>query len=145
MVKVNAKAPGMKRALLALASALLIAVPTVSAHSTSTSFANGNEGRVVITSDENEYNDIAGFHTSEIVAEFLDWDANSRSSASLQNGKTGDSTSESSYCNTWCMLKQSLGLTIVGLLLICIRLVPGKLLVTRFVFHICYLTLSISM
>lgn len=27
---------------------------------------------------------------------------------------------ESSYCNTWCMLKNSLGLTIIGLILICI-------------------------
>jgi hypothetical protein len=30
-------------------------------------------------------------------------------------------TSETTTCNFWCQLKNSLGLTIVGLLLICIR------------------------
>ncbi len=124
---VKSTAPSMKRTLFALALVLLHAVPNISAHTTSTSFAKGNEGRdVVITSDEYEYHDTAGVRTSEVVAEFLGWDADSRSSASLQNGKIGDSTSESSYCNTWCMLKESAGLTIVGLLLICIRLVPDS-------------------
>eukprot|EP00978_Attheya_sp_CCMP212_P007710 scaffold17925_cov56-Attheya_sp.AAC.3 len=30
-------------------------------------------------------------------------------------------TSETTTCNFWCQLKNSLGMTIVGLLLICIR------------------------
>lgn len=35
-------------------------------------------------------------------------------------GSSGGSVSETTKCNTWCKLKESLGLTIVGLLLICI-------------------------
>ena len=51
--------------------------------------------------------------------EFLDDnDINNSHRRKLQfdNGATSTTT-----CNTWCKLKESLGLTIIGLLLICIR------------------------
>lgn len=36
-------------------------------------------------------------------------------------GRRLQSSTETTYCSTWCQLKNSLGLTIVGFLLICIR------------------------
>lgn len=40
--------------------------------------------------------------------------------ASTQPKNGGSSSTETQRCNTWCKLKQSLGLTILGLLLICV-------------------------
>ncbi len=37
------------------------------------------------------------------------------------SGGSGSSTTDTTHCNTWCKLKESLGLTIFGLLLICVR------------------------
>ena len=57
----------------------------------------------------------------DINAEFIDIDndINTQHHRRLQNGSTP--VTETTTCNTWCKLKQSLGLTIVGLLLICLR------------------------
>lgn len=121
---------------LALVSVLLIAFLTTDFRfgRTSVDTYPSFGGRGEVSSNELEY-DTGGDRNSDVV-EFLDWDvlmdANPRSSTGLQNGNTGDSTSESTYCNTWCMLKQSLGLTIVGLLLICIRLVFAAFLIFYF-------------
>lgn len=55
----------------------------------------------------------------DVTAEFVDFDGLNQAGSArrLQNGKTTETT----RCNTWCKLKESLRLTIVGLLLICIR------------------------
>ena len=56
----------------------------------------------------------------DINAEFnIDNDINTQHHRRLQNGSTP--VTETTTCNTWCKLKESLGLTIVGLLLICLR------------------------
>ena len=57
----------------------------------------------------------------DINAEFIDIDndINTQHHRRLQNGSTP--VTETTTCNTWCKLKESLGLTIVGLLLICLR------------------------
>lgn len=67
-----------------------------------------------------------------VDAEFADFDelagdvAGSGGQRRLQNnnnnngGSSGGGTTETTTCNTWCKLKESLGLTIIGLLLICI-------------------------
>lgn len=113
--------------LVLLASVLLISLPTSAARSTSFHDhpSNGSQGE--LPSDEYEYYGATGVLSSEVVNEFLNWNDMSivkdRTDASLQYGQNGNTASESTYCSTWCMLKQSLGLTIVGLLLICIRLV----------------------
>lgn len=125
----------MTRTSLALVSVLLIAFLTTDFRfgRTSIDAYPSFGGRGEVSSNELEH-DNGGDRNSDVVA--LHWDvlmdANPRSSTGLQNGKTGDSTSESTYCNTWCMLKQSLGLTIVGLLLICIRLVFAAFLILYF-------------
>jgi hypothetical protein len=36
-------------------------------------------------------------------------------------GRRLQSSTETTYCSTWCQLKNSLGLTIVGFLLVCLR------------------------
>lgn len=58
----------------------------------------------------------ASAELSDVNAEFgdiLDRDGTGR--------RLQKSAAETTYCNTWCQLKNSLGLTIVGFLLICIR------------------------
>ena len=57
----------------------------------------------------------------DINAEFIDIDNDitTQHHRRLQNGSTP--VQETTTCNTWCKLKESLGLTIVGLLLICLR------------------------
>lgn len=70
---------------------------------------------------------------SDIHADFIDYDEINQVGAGrrLQNGKPsnggssggssgGGSSTTETYCNTWCKLKESLGLTIVGLLLVCL-------------------------
>jgi hypothetical protein len=63
-------------------------------------------------------------------------DVNAEFSDILDHDGTGTgrrlqkSATETSYCNTWCQLKNSLGLTIVGFLLICLRYV------SYFFFHL---------
>ena len=70
----------------------------------------------------------------DVADEFAEFDADAAAGRRLQNKNGGSNTggsggssgggsssTETSRCNTWCMLKQSLGLTIVGLLLICLR------------------------
>ena len=52
-------------------------------------------------------------------ADFTDHNVLDRFERRLQS--SGGSTTETTRCNFWCMLKNSIGLTIVGLLLICIR------------------------
>lgn len=111
----------MLRTSLALASVLFIALLTTNLRFRSTSFYEHTSlfGQGLITSIDNEnedgFHDVGGGRKSEVFAEFPDWYL-------LTTGSVpGSSTSQSTYCNTWCMLKQSLGLTIVGLLLICIR------------------------
>ena len=56
---------------------------------------------------------------SDVDAEFVDFDEINQvgSGRRLQSGSTTTTTT----CNTWCKLKESLGLTIVGLILVCIR------------------------
>jgi len=49
---------------------------------------------------------------------FDDNDINHRK---LQFDNGGATSTTTTTCNTWCKLKESLGLTIIGLLLICIR------------------------
>lgn len=118
-----AMTPRTLRTSIALASVLFIALLTTSLRFRSTSLYEHTSlfGQGLITSIDNDYED--GYHDvgsgrkSEVFAEFPDWNV-------MTNGNVpGSSASQSTYCNTWCMLKQSLGLTIVGLLLICIRLV----------------------
>eukprot|EP00584_Thalassiosira_punctigera_P000713 CAMPEP_0172530000 /NCGR_PEP_ID=MMETSP1067-20121228/3892_1 /TAXON_ID=265564 ORGANISM="Thalassiosira punctigera, Strain Tpunct2005C2" /NCGR_SAMPLE_ID=MMETSP1067 /ASSEMBLY_ACC=CAM_ASM_000444 /LENGTH=557 /DNA_ID=CAMNT_0013314141 /DNA_START=89 /DNA_END=1762 /DNA_ORIENTATION=+ len=55
---------------------------------------------------------------SDVDAEFADFDEMNEvgSGRRLQSG----STTETTRCNTWCKLKQSLGLTVFGLLLVCL-------------------------
>ena len=75
-------------------------------------------------------------YTFDAVADFMDRDEFDFDHRRLQNnnkGSTGGSTSggstsgggatETSRCNFWCMLKNSMAQTVIGLLLICIRLV----------------------
>lgn len=42
------------------------------------------------------------------------------SNNSNNNSGGGSSATETTTCNTWCKLKQSLGQTVIGLLLICL-------------------------
>ncbi len=121
-VEYNAKAPSMRRKLQALASLLVIATSGISARSTLFHSGPSSEvGRDEFPYDEDEY--VTSGCSTEVDVENGNFDKmpDSWSVADLTNDKSGDSSSEQTYCNTWCMLKQSLGLTIVGFLFVCIR------------------------
>ena len=96
----------MARKLLALAAVLLVAFihgvhAEQSPHSHSELLLRG-------VLDSTKY---------DIDAEFNDM--NTQHNRRLQNNP--GSVTETTTCNTWCKLKESLGLTIIGLLLICLR------------------------
>lgn len=65
-------------------------------------------------------------YTLDAHADFVD-EIDRRRLQSSNKGSTGGSTSggssstETSRCNFWCMLKNSMAQTVIGLLLICIR------------------------
>ena len=68
-------------------------------------------------------------------AEFLDLDEYDHRFLQTNNkgstGTGGSSSQDTSRCNFWCQLKNSMGQTIIGLLLICIRCVFGSCLRIR--------------
>jgi len=57
-----------------------------------------------------------------VDAEFADVDfvGLRRLQSNNKNSGGGSSATETTTCNTWCKLKQSLGQTVIGLLLICL-------------------------
>lgn len=91
----------MARKLLAIAALLLLAVNGINAERTSSSLG---------------LRDALADKKYDAHAEFADFD-DVNHSRRLQSG----SVTEETRCNTWCKLKESAGLTIVGLILICIR------------------------
>ena len=92
---------------LSVAALLCCLVGVLNAENTATVAAPHSTIRGVLLEDKYDAN-----------ADFIDFDSSSSSSGQrrLQNTVTDETR-----CNTWCKLKESLGLTIVGLLLICIR------------------------
>jgi len=96
----------MGRRLLLIAAILLAALchgKWVSAEE-----ASHSELRGVLKDDKYDHN-----------IEFLD--DNDINHRKLQFDNGGATSTTTTTCNTWCKLKESLGLTIIGLLLICIR------------------------
>ena len=91
---------------LSVAALLCCLVGVLNAESAATVAAPHSTIRGVLLEDKYDAN-----------ADFIDFDSSSSSGQRrLQNTVTDETR-----CNTWCKLKESLGLTIVGLLLICIR------------------------
>mmetsp|Transcript_32075 Transcript_32075/g.67428 ORF Transcript_32075/g.67428 Transcript_32075/m.67428 type:complete len:554 (-) Transcript_32075:236-1897(-) len=100
----------MARKLLALAAVLLVAITGVNAERT-TPHASSKLLRDVLTDTKYEPSNLA-----DVDAEFVDFDELHQ----VGSGRRLQSTETTTKCNTWCKLKESLGLTIIGLLLICI-------------------------
>jgi len=104
------------RNLLPLAAVLLVALTGAHAEQTQ---PRG------VSSSSHHLREVLDGATYDIDSEFADFDKISNHRR-LQNNKDNNNnsgsggTTETAYCNTWCKLKESLGLTIVGLLLICI-------------------------
>ena len=59
--------------------------------------------------------------SDEIAAEFANGEALDFFQQELDRRYLQTQTEVTTRCNFWCKLKQSLGLTIVGLILICLR------------------------
>jgi hypothetical protein len=87
--------------LLLLAPLLLIGVSAVSSSKPFDVLVDNNYDELKTVTDVNAEFDAAGFRDG--------------------TGRRLQSSTETTYCSTWCQLKDSLGLTIVGFLLICIR------------------------
>lgn len=64
--------------------------------------------------------DIKYDHNIEFLDDVNDINKSHHRKLQFDNGGGATSTTTTT-CNTWCKLKESLGLTIIGLLLICIR------------------------
>ena len=102
------------RNILPLAAVLLVALTGA--------YAEQTQPRGV-SSSSHHLREVLDGATYDIDSEFADFDKIShhrRLQLPNNNNNGGGGTSESNYCSTWCKLKESLGLTIVGLLLICI-------------------------
>lgn len=91
---------------LSVVAILCCLVGVLNAENTATTAAPHSTIRGVLKEDKYDAN-----------ADFIDFDFSSSSSFGQRRLQVSNDT----RCNTWCKLKESLGLTIVGLLLICIR------------------------
>ena len=60
-------------------------------------------------------------YLSDVDAEFVDFDGTNEEIDGSGGGRRLQSATTTTKCNTWCKLKESLGLTIFGLILICVR------------------------
>ena len=107
------------RNILPLAAVLLVALTGA--------YAEQTQPRGV-SSSSHHLREVLDGATYDIDSEFADFDKIShhrrlqspkKNNNTNGGGGTSGGTSDS-YCSTWCKLKESLGLTIVGLLLICL-------------------------
>lgn len=64
---------------------------------------------------------VTGSYGDEVEAEFATFDVVDTDFSDFDEFQRYLQETVTTRCNFWCMLKNSLGLTIVGLLLICIR------------------------
>lgn len=67
---------------------------------------------------DNEYE--PSNHLVDVDAEFVDFDEVDEEYVEHGGGRRLQSATTTTKCNTWCKLKESMGLTIIGLLLICV-------------------------
>ena len=109
----------VNRKLLPLAAVLLAALTGAYAEQTQPRGVSSSSHHLREVLDGTKY---------DVDAEFADFDriSNHRrlqfggNDNNNNNNSGGNSSTTTEYCNTWCKLKESMGLTIVGLLLICI-------------------------
>lgn len=104
------------RNILPLAAVLLVALTGA--------YAEQTQPRGV-SSSSHHLREVLDGATYDIDSEFADFDKISHHrrlqvSPNKNNNNNGSGGTSDSYCSTWCKLKESLGLTIVGLLLICL-------------------------
>lgn len=106
-------------------AAFVLALTGVAAERTSVSVSSSSHLRDVLDGKKFEPS-IVG----DVDSEFADFDdinqgrrLQNKNNNNNKNGggsSSGGGNTETTYCNTWCKLKESLGLTIVGFLLICV-------------------------